>query len=189
MKGIPSFWVDSAERIDVAANAIQHKVRCHPVTLSAVRRWEGPGPAAQARWRSLNFDHKIRLRASLQLAHGELIETKDWLKPGPLVVGVTSGGEQGQERRGGRHTFAQLHAAALLWSAARLPRMLARRVPVRGWQACTAAICCDGPVLRLPSPVADGCWVLPLPGAASTPDKAVEDVLDRVFRIKDPSFT
>eukprot|EP00887_Chlorella_sp_A99_P004324 scaffold15.g4324.t1 len=74
MRGIPSFWVDSATRIDVGANAITHK-----------------------------------------LAHGELVETKNWLGEGPLVVGVTSG--------------------------------------------------------------------------ASTPDKAVEDVLDRVFRIKDPSFT
>ena len=26
MKGIPSFWVDSAARIDVNANKIQHKV-------------------------------------------------------------------------------------------------------------------------------------------------------------------
>lgn len=74
MKGIPSFWVDSAARIDVESNKITHK-----------------------------------------LAHGELVETCNWLPKGPLVVGVTSG--------------------------------------------------------------------------ASTPDKAVEDVLERVFRIKDPNFT
>jgi 4-hydroxy-3-methylbut-2-enyl diphosphate reductase len=74
MKGIPSFWVDSAARIDVAANAVAHK-----------------------------------------LAHGELVETACWLPEGPITVGVTSG--------------------------------------------------------------------------ASTPDKAVEDVLDRIFKIKDPSFT
>jgi 4-hydroxy-3-methylbut-2-enyl diphosphate reductase len=74
MKGIPSFWVDSAARVDVAANKITHK-----------------------------------------LAHGELVETTCWLPDGPLMIGVTSG--------------------------------------------------------------------------ASTPDKAVEDVLDRVFKIKDPSFT
>jgi 4-hydroxy-3-methylbut-2-enyl diphosphate reductase len=74
MKGIPSFWVDSAARIDVESNTITHK-----------------------------------------LAHGELVETSNWLPQGPLVVGVTSG--------------------------------------------------------------------------ASTPDKAVEDVLERVFRIKDPNFT
>jgi 4-hydroxy-3-methylbut-2-enyl diphosphate reductase len=73
MKGIPSFWVDSAARIDVAANAVTHK-----------------------------------------LAHGELVETACWLPEGPITVGVTSG--------------------------------------------------------------------------ASTPDKAVEDVLDRLFRIKDPAF-
>ncbi|PSC68040.1 4-hydroxy-3-methylbut-2-enyl diphosphate reductase [Micractinium conductrix] len=73
LKDIPSFWVDSAARINVDANKVTHK-----------------------------------------LAHGELVETANWLPEGPLVIGVTSG--------------------------------------------------------------------------ASTPDKAVEDVLDRVFRIKDPSF-
>lgn len=72
-KDIPSFWVDSADRIDVAANTVLHK-----------------------------------------LAHGELVETANWLRAGPLTIGITSG--------------------------------------------------------------------------ASTPDKAVEDVLDRVFRIKDPGF-
>lgn len=73
-KGIPAFWVDTADRIDVANNTILHK-----------------------------------------LHHGELRETKNWLPEGPVTIGVTSG--------------------------------------------------------------------------ASTPDKAVEEVLDRVFRIKDPSFT
>lgn len=73
MKDIPSFWVDSAARIDVDANKVTHK-----------------------------------------LAHGELVETTSWLPEGPMTIGVTSG--------------------------------------------------------------------------ASTPDKAVEDVLDRVFRIKDPAF-
>lgn len=73
-KGIPSFWVDSAARIDVETNTILHK-----------------------------------------LAYGELKETKGWLAAGPLRIGITSG--------------------------------------------------------------------------ASTPDKAVEEVLDKVFRIKNPAFT
>lgn len=72
-KGIPSFWVDSAARIDVERNTILHK-----------------------------------------LSHGELLETSGWLKEGPLSVGITSG--------------------------------------------------------------------------ASTPDRAVEEVLHKVFKIKDPSF-
>lgn len=72
-KGIPSFWVDSAARIDVATNTVLHK-----------------------------------------LAHGELKETKSWLPAGPLRIGITSG--------------------------------------------------------------------------ASTPDRAVEEVLEKVFRIKDPNF-
>lgn len=50
MKGIPSFWVDSAARIDVGANRVTHK-----------------------------------------LAHGELVETENWLPEGPITVGVTSG--------------------------------------------------------------------------------------------------
>lgn len=51
MKGIPSFWVDSAARIDVENNTVAHK-----------------------------------------LAHGELLETHDWLPRGkPLRIGVTSG--------------------------------------------------------------------------------------------------
>ena len=74
MKSIPSFWVDSAARIDIDSNTVTHK-----------------------------------------LAHGELVETSSWLKDGPLRIGITSG--------------------------------------------------------------------------ASTPDKAVEDVLERIFKIKDPSFT
>ncbi|GAB4817266.1 hypothetical protein N2152v2_004312 [Parachlorella kessleri] len=86
MKGIPSFWVDSAARIDVNANKIQHKAS---VACTAPL-------------------------AALELAHGELVTTENWLRHGPLRIGVTSG--------------------------------------------------------------------------ASTPDKAVEDVLDRVFKIKDPSF-
>ena len=50
-KNIPSFWVDSASRIDVASNTILHK-----------------------------------------MAHGELVETKNWLnKDKPIIVGVTSG--------------------------------------------------------------------------------------------------
>lgn len=50
MQGIPSYWVDSAARIDVERNTVLHKT-----------------------------------------AHGELVETADWLKPGPLRVGITSG--------------------------------------------------------------------------------------------------
>lgn len=50
MKGIPSFWVDSAARIDVGANKVTHK-----------------------------------------LAHGELVETENWLPEGPITLGVTSG--------------------------------------------------------------------------------------------------
>eukprot|EP00882_Tetradesmus_deserticola_P001056 GHRQ01001142.1.p1 GENE.GHRQ01001142.1~~GHRQ01001142.1.p1 ORF type:complete len:485 (+),score=212.18 GHRQ01001142.1:45-1457(+) len=72
-KGLPSFWVDSAARIDVENNKLLHKTG----------------------W-------------------GELKETTNWLPEGPLTIAVTSG--------------------------------------------------------------------------ASTPDRAVEEVLDRVFRIKDPSF-
>lgn len=72
-KGLPSFWVDSAARIDVENNKVLHKTG----------------------W-------------------GELKETSNWLPEGPITIAVTSG--------------------------------------------------------------------------ASTPDRAVEEVLDRVFRIKDPSF-
>ncbi|KXZ43848.1 hypothetical protein GPECTOR_79g127 [Gonium pectorale] len=50
-KGVPSFWVDSAARIDVEKNTILHK-----------------------------------------LAHGELRETTNWLTPGKAVtIGITSG--------------------------------------------------------------------------------------------------
>lgn len=74
MKGIPSFWVDCADRVNAESNSLWHKT-----------------------------------------AHGELIETKDWIpKDGKLRIGVTSG--------------------------------------------------------------------------ASTPDRAVEDVLDKVFTIRDPLF-
>ncbi|EFJ51887.1 4-hydroxy-3-methylbut-2-enyl diphosphate reductase chloroplast precursor [Volvox carteri f. nagariensis] len=74
-KGLPSFWVDSAARIDVEKNTVLHK-----------------------------------------LAHGELRETVGWLTPGkPVTIGITSG--------------------------------------------------------------------------ASTPDRAVEEVLAKVFKIYDPNFT
>jgi 4-hydroxy-3-methylbut-2-enyl diphosphate reductase len=72
-KGIPAYWVDSADRIDESTNTIAHK-----------------------------------------LYWGELKETKDFLPAGPLTIGVTSG--------------------------------------------------------------------------ASTPDRAVEMVLDKVFRMKDPNY-
>eukprot|EP00670_Eutreptiella_braarudii_P002259 CAMPEP_0174289644 /NCGR_PEP_ID=MMETSP0809-20121228/25775_1 /TAXON_ID=73025 ORGANISM="Eutreptiella gymnastica-like, Strain CCMP1594" /NCGR_SAMPLE_ID=MMETSP0809 /ASSEMBLY_ACC=CAM_ASM_000658 /LENGTH=583 /DNA_ID=CAMNT_0015387713 /DNA_START=31 /DNA_END=1782 /DNA_ORIENTATION=+ len=70
---VKSFWIDSADRIDVDTNTILHK-----------------------------------------MSWGELVETKEWIPAGPLKVGVTSG--------------------------------------------------------------------------ASTPDKAIEDVLDKLFKIKDPNF-
>eukprot|EP00879_Flechtneria_rotunda_P000844 GHRR01000969.1.p1 GENE.GHRR01000969.1~~GHRR01000969.1.p1 ORF type:complete len:499 (+),score=118.27 GHRR01000969.1:88-1497(+) len=73
-KGVPSFWVDSAARIDVENNKLLHKT-----------------------------------------AWGELKETTNWLPEGPITVAVTSG--------------------------------------------------------------------------ASTPDRAVEEVMDRVFKIKDPTYT
>eukprot|EP00195_Chlamydomonas_chlamydogama_P006493 CAMPEP_0202901764 /NCGR_PEP_ID=MMETSP1392-20130828/14551_1 /ASSEMBLY_ACC=CAM_ASM_000868 /TAXON_ID=225041 /ORGANISM="Chlamydomonas chlamydogama, Strain SAG 11-48b" /LENGTH=393 /DNA_ID=CAMNT_0049588375 /DNA_START=310 /DNA_END=1491 /DNA_ORIENTATION=- len=72
-KGIPSYWVDSAARIDVEKNKVYHK-----------------------------------------LAYGELKETENWIKKGPITIGITSG--------------------------------------------------------------------------ASTPDRAVEEVLDKVFKINDPNF-
>jgi 4-hydroxy-3-methylbut-2-enyl diphosphate reductase len=72
-KGISSFWVDSAARIDIENNKVYHKTG----------------------W-------------------GELKETSSWLPEGPLTIGVTSG--------------------------------------------------------------------------ASTPDRAVEEVLEKVFKIKDPAF-
>ncbi|KAI8477341.1 MAG: 4-hydroxy-3-methylbut-2-enyl diphosphate reductase [Monoraphidium minutum] len=72
-KGIPSFWVDSAARIDVSGNKLLHKTG----------------------W-------------------GELKETTNWIPDGPLTIAITSG--------------------------------------------------------------------------ASTPDRAIEEVLDKVFRIRDPSF-
>jgi len=73
-KNIPTFWIDSAARINCQTNSILHKTS----------------------W-------------------GELMETNNWLPEGPVRIGVTSG--------------------------------------------------------------------------ASTPDRTVEDVLDKVFKIKDPSFT
>eukprot|EP01023_Acetabularia_acetabulum_P009603 TRINITY_DN14336_c0_g1_i1.p1 TRINITY_DN14336_c0_g1~~TRINITY_DN14336_c0_g1_i1.p1 ORF type:complete len:494 (+),score=99.89 TRINITY_DN14336_c0_g1_i1:50-1483(+) len=73
-KNIPSFWIDSAARINVQTNQVLHKTS----------------------W-------------------GELVETNNWLPEGPIKIGITSG--------------------------------------------------------------------------ASTPDRTVEDVLDKVFKIKDPSFT
>ena len=50
LKNIPSFWVDTAARIDVEKNTVTHK-----------------------------------------LAHGELVETSCWLPDGPITIGVTSG--------------------------------------------------------------------------------------------------
>lgn len=76
MKGIPSFWVDCAERVDVGTNTVQHKT-----------------------------------------AHGELVTTRDWIPTNAgaaLRIGVTSG--------------------------------------------------------------------------ASTPDRAVEDVLDKILLIRDPAY-
>mmetsp|Transcript_5560 Transcript_5560/g.20250 ORF Transcript_5560/g.20250 Transcript_5560/m.20250 type:complete len:454 (-) Transcript_5560:139-1500(-) len=49
-KNIPSYWVDSFDRIDTTSNSLLHKT-----------------------------------------AHGELLETKGWLKPGPVTIGITSG--------------------------------------------------------------------------------------------------
>jgi len=49
-KSIPSFWVDTPERLTAESNTILHKT-----------------------------------------AHGELVETKDWLPEGKLIIGVTSG--------------------------------------------------------------------------------------------------
>ena len=95
MKGIPSFWVDSAARIDVAGNRIIHK-----------------------------------------LAHGELVETANWLAEGPLVVGVTSGGE----RRGGSGGMWEGCWAAFrsgcgtLWAGqGRAAAAVQGRVPTRAW--------------------------------------------------------
>ena len=73
LKNIPSFWVDTAARIDVEKNTVTHK-----------------------------------------LAHGELVETSCWLPDGPITIGVTSG--------------------------------------------------------------------------ASTPDRGIEEILDKVFKIKSPDF-
>jgi 4-hydroxy-3-methylbut-2-enyl diphosphate reductase len=72
-KNVKGYWIDSADRVDVASNTICHK-----------------------------------------MSWGELVETKGWLPAGKLRIAVTSG--------------------------------------------------------------------------ASTPDKAIEDVLDKVFRIKDPAY-
>ena len=49
-QGLKSFWVDSADRIDVVANEIDHRMH-----------------------------------------QGEQRRTTGWLKPGPLRVGITSG--------------------------------------------------------------------------------------------------
>ena len=141
MKGIPSFWVDSAARIDVAANKVTHK-----------------------------------------LAHGELVETASWLGEGAVTIGVTSGASTPDKagEAGGR--------AGEWWAFGLQPPMLRRASFGGGCAMRPAIVCLPPPRGVLPNPTPPSFLFLTIP-PRPPPPSVVEDVLDRVFRIKDPSFT
>jgi hypothetical protein len=104
------------------------------------------------------------------MMHGELVETTNWLPKGKLTIGITSGGTAQCKQ-----PECQL----------KFELMLPEKLQFKALRSCAVFAGCNVlAVLTPPSLVT--CFHM---AGASTPDKAVEEVLAKVFKIKDPSFT